>query len=90
MVERSVESAISFVKTNGSEEALKKVLAGQVDVAVLWEPDVSRALAEPEIVKLLGTEDTNKLIVDVLMVSRDFSEDHPEIVHALLTNYFKT
>ena len=33
------------IETEGSEGALKKLLAGKADIAALWEPDVSRALA---------------------------------------------
>jgi outer membrane protein OmpA-like peptidoglycan-associated protein/ABC-type nitrate/sulfonate/bicarbonate transport system substrate-binding protein len=78
------------VKTSGSEEALQKLQHGDVDAAVLWEPDVSRALASPDFVKLIGTEDTARLIVDVLLVERRYSTDHPEAVQALVTAYFQT
>lgn len=80
------------VPTAGSEEALKKLLDKDVDIAVLWEPDVSRALerGKGEIVKLLGTEDTHRFIVDILLVGRKFSEDNPEVVKLLLANYFRT
>ncbi|MGB5686521.1 MAG: phosphate ABC transporter substrate-binding/OmpA family protein [Candidatus Electrothrix sp.] len=77
------------IETEGSEGALKALLAGKADIAVLWEPDVSRALAEKDIVKLLGTEDTAQLIVDILLVSRDFMQDQPEAVEALLSSYFR-
>ncbi|CAK8723288.1 NMT1-like family protein [Candidatus Electrothrix aarhusensis] len=77
------------IETEGSEGALKKFLAGKADIAVLWEPDVSRALAEKDIVKLLGTEDTAQLIVDILLVSRDFMQDQPEAVEVLLRSYFR-
>ena len=77
------------VETNGSSEALDKLLAGKVGVAALWEPDVSRALARPGIVKLMGTEDTERLIVDILLVNRRFSQDQPEAVRALLESYFQ-
>jgi len=76
-------------ETNGSSEALKQLLSGRVQAAVLWEPDVSRALAEPGIAKLIGTADTDRLIVDVLVVNRDFSRDHPEAVSTLLDTYFQ-
>lgn len=77
------------IETEGSEGALKELLAGKADIAVLWEPDVSRALAEKDIIKLLGTEDTERLIVDILLVNRDFMQDEPEAVNALLSSYFR-
>lgn len=78
------------VETDGSEAALQRLIDKSVDAAVLWEPDVSRALEIEGIVKLLGTEDTTKLIVDVLTVNRKFSVDNPEAVNTLLRNYFLT
>jgi outer membrane protein OmpA-like peptidoglycan-associated protein/ABC-type amino acid transport substrate-binding protein len=78
------------VETNGSSEALQKILSSKVDVAVLWEPDVSRAISNPEIVKILGTEDTHKLIVDILLVGRRFLIEAPEVTKLLLANYFRT
>ena len=77
------------VETNGSAEALQKLLSGKADLAVLWEPDVSQALSHPELVKILGTEDTIRLIVDILVVSREFSRKHPEAVSQLLKTYFR-
>jgi outer membrane protein OmpA-like peptidoglycan-associated protein/ABC-type amino acid transport substrate-binding protein len=77
------------IETNGSEEALKKLMTGKADLAALWEPDVSRALAQPGVVKLLGTEDTERLIVDILVVGRKFSREAPELVKLLLSNYFR-
>jgi outer membrane protein OmpA-like peptidoglycan-associated protein/ABC-type nitrate/sulfonate/bicarbonate transport system substrate-binding protein len=78
------------VETNGSQDALKILMDKQADAAVLWEPDVSRALQNKNIVKLLGTEDTNKLIVDILLVNRKFSQREPEAVSVLLNQYFRT
>ncbi|MBF0255978.1 MAG: nitrate ABC transporter substrate-binding protein, partial [Gammaproteobacteria bacterium] len=74
--------------SEGSSDALDRLLKGQAQVAVLWEPDVSRALAEPGIGKLIGTEDTDRLIVDVLLVERRFSREQPELVELLLRTYF--
>ncbi|MCI5144630.1 MAG: nitrate ABC transporter substrate-binding protein, partial [Candidatus Electrothrix sp. AR3] len=76
------------IETNGSEGALAKLLGGSADIAVLWEPDVSRALANEGIVKLLGTEDTERLVVDILLVNRDFMQREPEAVQLLLRSYF--
>lgn len=78
------------LETQGSSEARSRLEAGEADVAVLWEPDVSRALADGKIAKLLGTEDTEKLIVDILLVRRELSSDRPEVVRELLSQYFRT
>src|SRR5436190_5725452 len=48
-------------EANGSPDALEKLLNRQADVAVVWEPDVTRALSHPGIVKILGSEDVDKL-----------------------------
>jgi len=79
------------IETNGSEEALKRLLSGKTDVAVLWEPDVSKALTKSQgaIIKILGTESTEKLIVDILIVNRKFSEKNPGVVKLVLETYFK-
>ncbi|MBF0104790.1 MAG: OmpA family protein [Deltaproteobacteria bacterium] len=77
------------LETNGSAEALDLLMGGKADVAVLWEPDVSRALANKDIVKILGTENTQKLIVDVLLVGRDFLISHPAMIHEFLGAYFR-
>ena len=76
------------IETRGSEEALKKIMAGTADVSVLWEPDVSTALSNNGLVKLLGTEDTERLIVDILVVNRRFMQKNPEAVSLLLETYF--
>jgi DNA-binding transcriptional LysR family regulator len=68
------------LQTNGSQQALKKLLSGQTDIAICWEPDVSRALADKGIVKLLGTEDTERLIVDILVAGRRTLQKKPEVV----------
>jgi outer membrane protein OmpA-like peptidoglycan-associated protein len=78
------------IETNGSTEALEKLLKGEVQVAVLWEPEVSKALGNQNIHKLIGTEDTKNLIVDILLGNREFLQDNPELIKMILTNYFIT
>lgn len=81
-----------LVPTNGSEEAYAKFMDRKVPVAVLWEPDVSRALnkGRGQVVKLLGTEVTAKLVVDILLADRDYAQDNPDAVKSVLANYFQT
>lgn len=78
------------VTTNGSEQALKKLLKKQVDAAVLWQPDVSRALKKEGIHLLLGTDRIRRLIVDVLIAGHQIIKDKPEALDTLLTEYFHT
>lgn len=76
------------IEADGSSAALKKLQDGKADVAVLWEPDVSKALADPALIKLIGTEDTDKLIVDVLLASRRVLQEQPDLIAQVLTAYF--
>ncbi len=78
------------IETEGSEDACKALLAGKVDVAVCWEPDVSKTLEKGsgKIIKLLGTESTERLIVDVLLVERSFADSNPDVVKLVLGSYF--
>ncbi|GGY66176.1 hypothetical protein GCM10011613_07600 [Cellvibrio zantedeschiae] len=73
----------------GSGEALKSLRSGKVDAAVLWEPDVSRALANENYHRIIGTEKTQRLIVDVLLAQRERSHDQPEKVKVFLQQYFR-
>ncbi len=77
------------VPVKSSSDALKLLRDSKVDAAVLWEPDVSRALSEPGVHRILGTENTRRLIVDVLTVNREFSRANPDAVKLLLSHYFR-
>lgn len=76
--------------TEGSAAALQALRAKTVQAAVLWEPDLSRALAEPGVIKLMSTADTQGLIVDVLLAGREVLRKQPERVELLLHHYFQT
>lgn len=77
------------IETDGSRDAMEKLLAGETDVAICWEPDVSRALEDKGIIKLLGTEDTERLIVDILVAGRKTLQKKPEVVQLLINTYFR-
>jgi outer membrane protein OmpA-like peptidoglycan-associated protein/ABC-type nitrate/sulfonate/bicarbonate transport system substrate-binding protein len=78
------------IETKDSQEALKDLMEKKVSVAVLWEPNVSKALEIPGVAKILGTESTSRLIVDILVVNREFARKNPEQVDLLLKTYFRT
>lgn len=79
------------LEVNGASEALKMLVTGAADVAVLWEPygSKARALSDKGLIKLLGSEDTDKLIVDVFLVSREFAKNNPEATQMTLSLYFQ-
>lgn len=77
-------------EAKGSPDALAKLLAHESAAAVLWEPDVTKALGNPGITKLLGTENTRLLIVDVLVAERGLTQKQPELVADVVAAYFKT
>lgn len=76
-------------EVSGSSDALRALRDGQVDAAVLWEPDVSRALSDDKFHRLIGTEKTQRLIVDVLLAQRDISIKQPEKIAVFLQQYFR-
>jgi outer membrane protein OmpA-like peptidoglycan-associated protein/ABC-type nitrate/sulfonate/bicarbonate transport system substrate-binding protein len=76
------------IETSGSPDALKRLLDHKADAAVVWEPDVTRALATPGVTKLLSTADTQRLIIDVLIAGRSVLQQDPAMLKTLLTTYF--
>ncbi len=80
------------VEAKSSPDARKKCAAGTIDVAVLWEPDVTKLLrSNPQTTKkLMGTENTSRFIVDVLVARRDFAKNNPEVLKLLMRHYFET
>lgn len=78
------------LETGGAKEAYKKLISGKSEVAVLWEPFVSEAVSNPDIIKILGSEDTEKLIVDILLVNREWAKDNRELSGIFIKNLFKT
>jgi outer membrane protein OmpA-like peptidoglycan-associated protein/ABC-type nitrate/sulfonate/bicarbonate transport system substrate-binding protein len=80
----------NFILSDGSTGAPAALKSGEADVGILWEPDVSKALKDKDFVRLLGTEDTKRLIVDVLIASQETAQDKPEMVISFLKAYFAT
>jgi outer membrane protein OmpA-like peptidoglycan-associated protein/ABC-type nitrate/sulfonate/bicarbonate transport system substrate-binding protein len=80
----------NFILSDGSIGALEALKSGKADVGILWEPDVSKVLKDKDFVRLLGTEDTKRLIVDVLIASQETAQNKPEMVMSFLKAYFAT
>jgi NitT/TauT family transport system substrate-binding protein len=63
---------------------------GKVDVACLWEPDVTLALANREGAhRLFSTADATELVADVLVAKKDFLDQRPEIAQKLSRVWFE-
>ncbi|MFO3796281.1 MAG: ABC transporter substrate-binding protein, partial [Anaerolineales bacterium] len=66
-------------------DAGSALIAGQVQVAVTYEPYISAALAEnPDLTLLYTAAERPGLISDVLIVSSKFARQNPNAVRALL------
>lgn len=77
------------VEAKGSEDALARLKKGEVDWAVLWEPEVSKALADPQFKQIMGSDKTGN-IVDVFVTRRDYLADHGDLVDKFFQAYFMT
>lgn len=61
----------------------------EIDVACLWEPDVSLALASrPGAHLLFSTADATELVADVLFTRKDFLDEHPDVAQKLARAWF--
>lgn len=64
---------------------------GAVDVACLWEPDVTLALdARPGAHRLFSTADATELVADVLVARQDFLEAEPLAAERLAKVWFRS
>lgn len=79
---------VTLIHSDGAGDAAKKLMNGEVDVAVVWEPHASKLLDNANYVKLLGTEDTKNLIVDVLLTNQRYAQDNPDVVQTVVSAYF--
>ncbi len=63
---------------------------GKVDVACLWEPDVTLALeSRPGAHRLFSTADATELVADVLLAQKTFLDTRPEIAEKLARVWFR-
>lgn len=86
---KSVRKATSF---SPDDFTYGRVLfeQGKVDVACLWEPDVTLALAaRPGAHRLFSTADATELVADVLLARQDLLERHPDVADKLARVWFR-
>jgi NitT/TauT family transport system substrate-binding protein len=66
------------------EDAGKAVMAGDVDVAVTWDPHVRKAAEDPKVDVLVTSTETPGLLVDVLVMRKDVLASKPEACRGLV------
>jgi NitT/TauT family transport system substrate-binding protein len=72
----------------GSKDAYQHFVDMDADVAVLWEPDVSRACKERSGAHvIMSTATAKKLIADVIVAKKKFIEDHSPVVKAFMEGW---
>jgi NitT/TauT family transport system substrate-binding protein len=63
---------------------------GKIDVACLWEPDVTLALAGRRGAhRLFSTADATELVADVLLTGKTLLDEHPEVAEKVARAWFE-
>jgi NitT/TauT family transport system substrate-binding protein len=71
-------------------EAGLAFMSGQVDAAIMWEPELSEALETVEGAHALVTSaDYPETILDTLVVNDAYAQEHPEVVEAVAEAWYK-
>ena len=79
-----------MVEMADTTEAGLAFMSGQVDAAIMWEPELSEALDSVEGAHALVTSaDYPETILDSLVVNTAYAEEHPEVVEAVAESWYK-
>ena len=82
---------ISQMRVNSVDEAYARLKRGEVDFAVLWEPQTSRSLASISGAhRLIDTRHAQGIIIDICLASRRVLADEPEVAEVVTRAYFRT
>lgn len=77
-----------FIDASGADDVLKRLVAARGSAArhafVLWEPELSRALATPGVHLLVDSSAFGGLITDMLVLSRAWMQAQPNAPHHLI------
>lgn len=84
------ESKFQVIETNGSVDAAKKLLSNEIDVAIVWQPETIKIEKNNNFKKLMGSEQTKNIIVDILAVENNFLIGNNELVKNFMEIYYET
>jgi NitT/TauT family transport system substrate-binding protein len=80
----------ALIGKNVSPDARSDFVAGKVDAAVVWEPDVTEALRKrPNSHILLSTEKARELIADLMVAREDFIRQHRRVIMAFIRGWLE-
>ncbi|MCR5161652.1 MAG: ABC transporter substrate-binding protein, partial [Lachnospiraceae bacterium] len=80
----------TLVEMSDTTEAGLAFMGGQVDAAIMWEPELSEALDTVEGAHALVTSaDYPETIMDSLVVTDAYAQEHPEIVETVSEAWYK-
>ncbi len=77
----------NLVFTQDVPTARAAFVAGQIDAAVLWEPDVKQAMKREGAHILTSTREFPNSIADVLVAKEEFIQEHPQAIEALIRGW---
>jgi NitT/TauT family transport system substrate-binding protein len=78
----------NLVGKNASPDARSDFVAGKVDAAVVWEPDVTEALSKrPGSHVIASSEQAANLIADLMVAREDFIKENPDACRAFIKGW---
>ena len=83
------EEDITLAEMSDTTEAGLAFMSGQVDAAIMWEPELSEALKIEGAHALVTSADYPETIMDSLVVNAAFADEHPEIVEAVAECWYR-
>lgn len=78
------------IKVKNATRAASELEKGAVALSVLSEPDVSKSLADKNLITLYNPTKAIAGMLDVLVARRDFAQKKPDVVVKFLKFYFET
>ncbi len=83
-----VQIVKSLVGKNASPDARTDFVAGKVDAAVVWEPDVTEALKKRRNSHILVSSKTAaNLIADIMVAREEFINKNPQVIKAFVQGW---
>jgi NitT/TauT family transport system substrate-binding protein len=77
----------NLVFTQDVPTARAAFVAGRVDAAVVWEPDVKEALKKDSSHILVSSKDFPNTIADMMVAKKDFIKAHPKAIDAFVRGW---